>query len=398
MIKFLDTNALLEIDKNELNSTFYISSITLLELEDIKTNRHKDESVKHKVREAIRFIDGNDNCKVIVYKTSLAPTRLRELELEETPDFMICACASIVADKDDIEFVTDDLLCKNIAKNYFDLNVGGVNHTEGIYKGYKRLNGNTAYINDMMLDPAYLDLFSNNEYIIIHNSDTSVTSEMRFINGAFVPLKLPPSRYIKGKNSLQRCALYILNNNDITIAAILGGYGSGKTFLSMSMALYHVKEKGNQSKILGIREARGEGVEIGYLPGDFDNKTDSFFLPLVQQLDGGEFEFESLKQRGILESNIPFYLKGTTYNETILLVDEAEDLTQKQVKLIGTRVGQNSRIFFSGDYKQSVIRSDKTNAIVKMCNEFKGNNKFGCIYLGEDVRSETSKMFAGLYE
>ena len=221
---------------------------------------------------------------------------------------------------------------------------------------------------------------------------------MRFDGEKFVAVKVPPSKYIKAKNSLQRCALDILNNQDITIAAILGGYGSGKSFISMQMALYNVQEKGYQSKILGIRSPQGEGVDVGYLPGTLEDKTDNFFLPLVQQLNGGEFELESLKQRGVLESNIPYYLKGTTYNDTIMLVDEAEDLDEKQIRLIGTRVGSNSKIYFAGDYKQSVINTTDSNALVKMCNEFKGNKNFATIYLGEDVRSETSKMFANLFQ
>jgi len=94
----------------------------------------------------------------------------------------------------------------------------------------------------------------------------------------------------------------------------------------------------------------GEGNQIGYLPGTFENKTDPFFMPLEQQLDGGIFELESLKQKGILETNIPFYMKGLTYNDCIIVCDEAEDLDEKGIRLIGTRVGQNGRIFFCGDY------------------------------------------------
>ena len=164
------------------------------------------------------------------------------------------------------------------------------------------------------------------------------------------------------------------------------------------MALYNVNEKGYQSKILGVRSPQGEGKDIGYLPGDFDSKTDNFFLQLTQQLNGGAFELVSLKQRGVLETYIPFYMKGTTYNDTVIVVDEAEDLDEKQIRLVGTRVGTNSKIYFAGDYKQSVINTTKNNALVKMCNEFKGNKQFATIYLGEDVRSETSKMFANLFD
>lgn len=243
-----------------------------------------------------------------------------------------------------------------------------------------------------------LSKWSINEYLIIENTDDGTSKEMRFDGENFVALKLPSSKYIKAKNSLQRCALDILNNPDITIAAILGGYGSGKTYLSMQMALYNVREKGRASKVLGVRETMGEGKEIGFLPGEMEDKVGRFFEPLAQSLNGGEFELQSLKTSGVLDTNIPFYMKGTTYNETIIVCDEAEDLTESQIRLIGTRLGENSKIYLAGDYKQSLLTKTINNPLIKMCNEFKGNRKFGCIYLGEDVRSETSKMFADLFE
>lgn len=91
-------------------------------------------------------------------------------------------------------------------------------------------------------------------------------------------------------------------------------------------------------------------------------------------------------------------MKGTTYNESIMVVDEAEDLTESEVRLVGTRLGKNSRIFFAGDYGQSLINKTITNPLVKMCDEFKGNSNFACIYLDEDVRSYASKMFASLFK
>lgn len=237
-----------------------------------------------------------------------------------------------------------------------------------------------------------------NEYAVITNTDTGMESEMRWDGQKFVSLKLPPSKFIKGKNALQRCALDLLNNPSIPVCAILGGYGVGKTYLCFRQALYNVVEKERQSKIIGVREVVGEGRSVGYLPGSISDKTDPFFMPLIQQLDGGEFEFESLKQRGVIESNIPYFMKGTTYADSIMLVEEAEDMTEKQLKLIGTRLGENSRIFISGDYKQSVIKASEDNALIKLCNGLKGNKLFGCVFLGEDVRSEASKLFAYLFE
>lgn len=382
---------------------FLLSSVTLSELEDIKTNSKKTEDIRYAARKATHYLDENeDKYKVIVYTDTICGY-IWHKQLEVTPDTKIIASCKFIEgmlpDGDKLVFATNDLCCKNIAKSIFDLNVESIddNFDNEIYKGYKEITGNTEHINKIMSDIDYLN-WHVNEYLIINNTDDNTTREMRFDGENFVSLKLPASKYIKGKNSLQRCALDILNNPEITIAAILGGYGSGKTFLSMQMALYNVQEKGRVSKILGVREVVGEGKEIGYLPGDLEDKVGKFFEPLTQSLNGGEFELQSLKMSGVLDTNVPFFMKGTTYNDTIILCDEAEDLSESQLRLIGTRLGENSKIYFAGDYKQSLLNKTINNPLIKMCNEFKGNKHFGCIYLGEDVRSETSKMFAELFE
>ena len=98
-----------------------------------------------------------------------------------------------------------------------------------------------------------------NEYAIIKNNDDGSEHEMRWDGEKFVPLRLPPQKFIRGKNALQRCAIDMLANPEITICAVLGTYGSGKTMLTMTMARYAVLEKGRQAKILGIREPVGHG-------------------------------------------------------------------------------------------------------------------------------------------
>ena len=399
--KFYDTNAILDLQDKMFEDDFCISSISLQEMENIKTSGRKDEETKYKARKALHLLDENkDKYEVVIYTTAME-NYIVEKQLEVTPDTKIIAsCAfsrGLLPQDTDFVFVTNDIACKMIASKIFGLEVESVGEKENIYKGYRVIKGSSEQINTIMGNMDLSD-WNINEYLIIQNTDDNSEKEMRFDGEKFVSLKLPSSKFIKAKNSLQRCALDILNNQDITIAAILGGFGSGKTHLSMQMALYNVNEKGYQSKILGVRSPQGEGKEVGFLPGDLNSKVEGFFEPLTQQLNGGEFELESLKQRGVLETNIPFYMKGTTYNDTILVVDEAEDLDEKQIRLVGTRVGSNSKIYFAGDYKQSVINTTTNNALVKMCNEFKGNKQFATIYLGEDVRSSTSKMFANLFE
>lgn len=395
---FYDTCTLLRLQESAFKDFFYVSAQTFQELEEIKTNARKDAEVKASARKLLRLFAENMGGYEIRPVTQDTYEELVLLGLNHEPDQIIIACASVLSGRKELVFATDDLSCYMMAVGC-GLNAElqpAIGKNEE-YKGYKIFTGTSEEINEYM-DHVDLSQWYVNEYLILHNTDDNKTTEMRFDGERFVALKLPPSTWVKAKNSLQRCALDLLMNKEITAVGILGGYGSGKTMLSMLMGLYHVTEKGNQEKVVGIREAKGEGAEIGFLPGRFEQKTGNFFRPLEQQLKGGSFEFDSLMQRGLLETQIPYYMKGTTYNNSFMIVDEAEDLTESQIKLIGTRVGKESRIVFAGDYKQSLICKNLNNPLVKMCYELRGNPAFGCIVLDEDVRSDTSKMFAELFQ
>ena len=392
---FLDTNILLKhLGKVEKLNKFYISSITLQELEDIKTSGKKSEDVRYAARRAVRWLNENESkYECILY--SEVVSQPRDDSYSNDCKIIQCCVEVIRNENEPVTFLTDDLLCKLIAQREFGVPVESwANSGEYIYKGYKEIAGTSDEINSYMIN-FNPDDWTLNEYLIINNEDDGTTKEMRFDGSEFVALRLPPSRYIKGKNALQRCALDAMMN--FNIVAVLGFYGSGKSFLCTKMGLYFVTEKGSCSKMVCIRETRGEGEQQGYLPGTLEEKISPFNFPIVQQLDGGEWEMEKLKSNGQLEFQVPYYMKGTTYNETCMVVDEAEDLKEAQIRLIGTRVGENSKLFISGDYKQSVINKTQDNALIKMCNELKGDPDFACICLEEDVRSSISKKFAYLF-
>lgn len=268
----------------------------------------------------------------------------------------------------------------------------------GIYKGFMRLEGPTEVINYVLskILSGELKLYRN-QYMLIKDTSLNDERETRYDGCGLVPLTLPESSIIKAKNALQRCALDLLLQRKIHCCAILGGVGSGKTYLCTQMAHHFVLDKKEQDVIVNVREPWGEGKSVGFLKGSFDDKTCKFFMPIEQQLKG-QGQYDYLKAKGIIRTEIPYYMKGTTYDRTLLVVDEAEDLSESQIKLIGTRVGMKSRIFFCGDFKQSLVDKTKNNSLVRMCNELKGNHDFGCVYLEDDVRSPTSKMFASLFE
>src|SRR5690606_20408150 len=128
------------------------------------------------------------------------------------------------------------------------------------------------------------------------------------------------------------------------------------------------------------------------LKGDKEDKTSDFFKPVIQNLDGGIFEAEQMIQRGQLIKEIPYYMKGITVDDSYMIVDEAEDLDVKLIKLIGTRLGKNSVIVFSGDYEQTEEKYRHNNGLLYAIDRLKGHPLVGIVVLDRDIRSEASKV------
>ena len=270
-----------------------------------------------------------------------------------------------------------------------------------VYQGYKFVDmtdDEMSYFYGHMNENIY-DLLVN-EYIIVRDEYQNTVDKYRWNGITHVKLKMPrwddKKKQIRPENDLQECALDLLANPDIPIKFILGTYGSGKTFLNTKVALHSVLETGEQSKIMVVRNPIGTGEEIGFLAGDKDDKTRGFFKPIIQHLDGGDMQAEIMERNGQLLKEIPYYMKGLSVEDTFMIVDEAEDLNVKLIKLIGTRLGENSVVAFSGDVNQAEEKYLHDNGLVRAIEALKGNAEVGIVVLDIDVRSEASKLFADI--
>lgn len=400
-INFYDTNGLLHIDIEKIEGHIFISSITLQELEHIKTSKNKDDEVKYKARKATRFLRENEDKYTCVVVNGDHHKLVESYNLEIDNDNLIIACAySSQFDENgtpvnEVNFITDDICCYNIAKNFFKLNCSPVNEVEE-YKGFKVFEGNTSQINSLMNQ--YMNNSFNqlgllyNEYLIINNTDLNETTEYKYKEDWLEPLVLPNSKVIKGMNSQQRCALDLLNNDDIPIKIISGEFGSGKTYLTTRVGVNKVKQ-GKYSKLMLVRNPQGSGCEVGFLPGTKEEKTEGFFLPIIDALEGGEQELERMKMACQLDTEIPFYMKGRSIPEAFILVDECEDLDTQTFKLIGSRLAKNSIIAFVGDVKQAEKKFKGDNGLRRFIDYAKGNPLVGIVKMDGNVRSEASSVF-----
>lgn len=182
---------------------------------------------------------------------------------------------------------------------------------------------------------------------------------------------------------------------------MFGSAGTGKTFLAMFDALDLVLDSQTQyDKVLIIRSAVASR-DIGFLPGSEEEKLMVYEQPyadICDELFAYKRSYENLKETGRIEFTSSSFLRGTTFNNTVIVVDEAQNMTWGELSTIITRVGTNSKIIFCGDIRQNDLyrkRGDETG-LLKFINILqKMENHFQVFEFGHEdiVRSDLVKAF-----
>ena len=151
-----------------------------------------------------------------------------------------------------------------------------------------------------------------------------------------------------------------LLNNQITICS--GPAGVGKSYIAMKTAVDLLSDEGNgYDKIIIVRPAVEAEEKLGALPGNVEEKLDPYIFPsyyLLNKIIGKEAR-EKLKEYEIVEVFALAYMRGMTIDNSILIFEEAQNATPKQMKLLLTRIGSNSKFFISGDIEQTDRYKDK---------------------------------------
>jgi len=175
-----------------------------------------------------------------------------------------------------------------------------------------------------------------------------------------------------------------------------GVAGTGKSFLALYRALYDVLDKNTiYKKIIILRSAVGSR-DIGFLPGDEEEKSAVYQAPyqqLCKDLLGRYDAYTRLKEQRVLDFMLSSFVRGTTYDRTIIIVDEIQNLSYNELYAIITRVGIDSKILFCGDTRQIDLRSKKDiDKFMKVLDNMPSVNR---IEFGVDdiVRSDIVKEF-----
>jgi phosphate starvation-inducible PhoH-like protein len=176
-----------------------------------------------------------------------------------------------------------------------------------------------------------------------------------------------------------------LLNNQITICS--GPAGVGKSYIAMKTAVDLLLDDGNgYDKIIIVRPAVEAEEKLGALPGNLEEKLDPYIFPsyyLLNKIIGKEAR-EKLKEAEVIEVFALAYMRGMTIDNAILVFEEAQNATPKQMKLLLTRIGTNSKFFISGDIEQTDRYKDKKQSgLYDAITRFNGINGIGIFEFGD---------------
>ncbi|HSL88790.1 MAG TPA: PhoH family protein [Ignavibacteriaceae bacterium] len=204
---------------------------------------------------------------------------------------------------------------------------------------------------------------------------------------------------VKAKSSGQRKYLQIAAKNDICFA--IGPAGTGKTYLAVAIAVSALK-RGVIKKIVLARPAVEAGESLGFLPGDFQEKIDPYLRPLYDALDD---MMPSEKLKGYLDKRIieivPLaYMRGRTLNHAFVILDEAQNATDVQMKMFLTRLGANSRAIITGDITQIDLPVKSRSGLVQAKEILNGIPGVGFAYFDKEdvVRHRLVKDIIDAYD
>ncbi|MDF2669196.1 MAG: PhoH family protein [Paenibacillus sp.] len=439
-IYVLDTNVLLQ----DPNAIFAFEDneviIPAIVLEEIDTKKRNADEIGRNARFVSRLMDGlrekghlHDGIKlehggsVKVELNHRSFMRMQEVFGEITNDNRILAVALnyhaeeqtkehprpvTLVSKDTLVRIKADVLGLN-AEDYLTDRI--VSLTD-MYPGYLTIHVHPGIIdnfyNARSLPVSSLNLpyaLHPHEFIILKDELGTSKSALLKVNSdvkKLEPLFLSnePIWGIGARNVQQRMALELLLNDDIPLVTLTGKAGTGKTLLTLAAGLMKIEDEHKYKKLLIARPVVPMGKDIGYLPGEKDEKLRPWMQPIYDNL---EFLFDTKKPgdiekilagMGSIQVEALTYIRGRSIPGQFIIIDEAQNLSKHEVKTIVSRVGEGSKIVLVGDPEQidHPYLDSSSNGLTYVVERFKNEGLSGHINLERGERSLLAQLAADL--
>jgi PhoH-like ATPase len=216
---------------------------------------------------------------------------------------------------------------------------------------------------------------------------------------------------VRPRNKEQAFALDLLLDDTVRLITLIGKAGTGKTLLALAAGLKRTTEDGAYSRLLVSRPIMPLGRDLGFLPGDVDEKLNPWMQPIFDNLEflftGGGGGTKSARQdrgfldlldSGVIQVEPLTYIRGRSLPHQYLIVDEAQNLTPHEVKTIITRCGEGTKIVLTGDPHQidNPYVDLASNGLSVVADRFKREKISGHVVLAKGERSELAELAANL--
>lgn len=406
----VDTNAILEKPEIVNDYNCVILSHVLREFESLERKGNKE--LLFKIRNAKRAITSSNN---VTYDTKDYVVSFSEKLDEDYTDNKIIQCCM----ENDYGIITGDLLLQAKSEMYniplvkiSEINSSGISD----YTGVKELFLNPhdeidATIIASIYENKGVEAFNlvENQYLVLWDSSSPTFDEhgvqngfepidtFRFDGSSVIPLKYSNidndfTGEIKPVNVKQKLAFDMLQNKNITIKTLFGGFGVGKDFIMISHAV-NLLLNNKIDKIIWVRnniEVKDTNP-IGFLPDGMESKLLPFVMPLADHL-GGLDGLKSFLNEGKIEIQHLGFMRGRDIKNSIIYVTECENNTKEHIQLLIGRVGEGSQLWLNGDFKQVDNKKFEVNSGLNSLKKLGGKPLYGQVTLDKVERSNTARL------
>lgn len=187
-------------------------------------------------------------------------------------------------------------------------------------------------------------------------------------------------RPIKSRSENQQRLIEAFEHNDMVFA--VGPAGTGKTYLSIALAVKALKEK-TAKKIILSRPAVEAGEKLGFLPGDMKDKIDPYLQPLYDALEDmlPQVKLQDMMEKHIIQIAPLAFMRGRTLNDAVVILDEAQNTTPQQIRMFLTRMGWNTKMIITGDMTQIDLPHSQKSGLVEALRILTGIEGIGVVEL-----------------
>lgn len=288
-------------------------------------------------------------------------------------------------------------------------------NTDEFYDGYTEIHLTPAEIESFYLNRKHVVKSESmrllaNEYVIMReegNENQTALGRYSLKDQAIVPL-ISPTESIWGihpRNIEQSFAFDGLLNDDVLLVSLVGKAGTGKTLIALAAGLYKTLETGSYQRLLVSRPIFPMGRDIGYLPGDIEQKLNPWMQPIfdnVEFLMGADKKAagraQELINQGMLNIEPLTYIRGRSIPKQFFIVDEAQNLTPHEIKTIVTRAGRGTKVVLTGDHFQidNPYVDSANSGLTYSVERFKGQEISAHVTLTQGERSPLAELAANL--